>query len=135
MCCPSPTPWTAKPGSTIRPIRSPPGTSITTDGYAKFVIPATGHAGTHIVTLGHSEFGAPYMNPNQQPVVTTRINILMCPSDNPKVQNVQPNSLGWFMARGNYGANGGALIAFLAVIVLCGFAMVRVWRDQHTYGI
>jgi len=34
-----------------------------------------------------------------------------------------------------YGANGGALIAFLAVIVLCGFAMVRVWRDQHTYGI
>ena len=34
-----------------------------------------------------------------------------------------------------YGANGGALFAFLAVIVLCGFAMVRVWRDQHTYGI
>ena len=46
--------------------------SITTDGYAKFVIPATGAIGTHIVTLGHSEFGAPYMNPNQQPVVASR---------------------------------------------------------------
>jgi hypothetical protein len=46
--------------------------SITTDGYAKFVIPATGFVGTHIVTLGHSEFGAPYMNPNQQPVVASR---------------------------------------------------------------
>jgi hypothetical protein len=46
--------------------------SITTDGYAKFVIPATGYAGTHIITLGHSEFGAPYMNPNQQPVVASR---------------------------------------------------------------
>lgn len=46
--------------------------SITTDGYAKFVIPATGAVGTHIITLGHSEFGAPYMNPNQQPVVASR---------------------------------------------------------------
>jgi len=46
--------------------------SITTDGYAKFVVPATGAVGTHIVTLGHSEFGAPYMNPNQQPVVASR---------------------------------------------------------------
>ena len=46
--------------------------SITTDGYAKFVIPATGYVGTHIITLGHSEFGAPYMNPNQQPVVASR---------------------------------------------------------------
>ena len=46
--------------------------SITTDGYAKFVIPATGAVGTHILTLGHSEFGAPYMNPNQQPVVAGR---------------------------------------------------------------
>jgi hypothetical protein len=46
--------------------------SITTDGYAKFVIPATGAIGTHILTLGHSEFGAPYMNPNQQPVVASR---------------------------------------------------------------
>jgi hypothetical protein len=46
--------------------------SITTDGYAKFVIPAAGYVGTHIITLGHSEFGAPYMNPNQQPVVASR---------------------------------------------------------------
>lgn len=46
--------------------------SLTTDGYAKFVIPATGYVGTHIITLGHSEFGAPYMNPNQQPVVASR---------------------------------------------------------------
>ena len=46
--------------------------SITTDGYAKFTIPATGRPGTHTITLGHSEFGAPYMNPNQQPVVASR---------------------------------------------------------------
>jgi hypothetical protein len=46
--------------------------SITTDGYAKFVIPATGAVGTHIITLGHSDYGAPYMNPNQQPVVASR---------------------------------------------------------------
>lgn len=46
--------------------------SVTTDGYAKLVIPATGAVGTHIITLGHSEFGAPYMNPNQQPVVASR---------------------------------------------------------------
>ncbi|HET8569334.1 MAG TPA: hypothetical protein VFM93_10155 [Candidatus Limnocylindria bacterium] len=46
--------------------------SVTTDGYAKFVIPASGNPGTHIITLGHSEHGAPYMNPNQQPVVASR---------------------------------------------------------------
>ncbi len=46
--------------------------SLTTDGYAKFVIPATGRPGTHYITLGHSEFGAPYLNPNQQPVVASR---------------------------------------------------------------
>ena len=46
--------------------------SVTTDGYAKFVIPATGAIGTHVITLGHSDFGAPYMNPNQQPVVASR---------------------------------------------------------------
>lgn len=46
--------------------------SITTDGHAKFVIPATGNPGVHIITLGHSEFGAPYMNPNQQPLVASR---------------------------------------------------------------
>src|SRR5207249_4768796 len=31
--------------------------SITTDGYGKVVIPATGAPGTHYITLGHSEFG------------------------------------------------------------------------------
>jgi hypothetical protein len=46
--------------------------SITTDGYGKVVIPATGKPGTHYVTLGHSEFGAPYLNPQQQPVVASR---------------------------------------------------------------
>jgi len=46
--------------------------SITTDGYAKVVIPATGAVGTHYITLGHSEFGAPYLNPQQQPVVASR---------------------------------------------------------------
>ncbi len=46
--------------------------SITTDGYAKFAIPATGRPGVHYITLGHSEFGAPYLNPQQQPVVASR---------------------------------------------------------------
>ena len=31
------------------------------------------------------------------------------------------------------GARGGQLVAFLAVLVLCGFTMYRTWRDQHTY--
>jgi uncharacterized membrane protein YdjX (TVP38/TMEM64 family) len=30
--------------------------------------------------------------------------------------------------------SGWNLLAFLAVFVLCGFAMWRVWRDEHTYG-
>jgi hypothetical protein len=30
--------------------------------------------------------------------------------------------------------NGLNLLAFLAVFVLCGFAMWRVWRDEHTYS-
>lgn len=30
--------------------------------------------------------------------------------------------------------NGWNLISFLAVFVLCGFAMWRVWRDEHTYA-
>ncbi|HEY8843605.1 MAG TPA: hypothetical protein VIM23_06845 [Gaiellaceae bacterium] len=30
--------------------------------------------------------------------------------------------------------NGLNLIVFLAVFVLCGFAMWRVWRDEHTYS-
>jgi hypothetical protein len=31
------------------------------------------------------------------------------------------------------GARGGDVLAFVAVLVLCGFAMWRVWRDQHRY--
>jgi hypothetical protein len=31
------------------------------------------------------------------------------------------------------GATGGQILAFVAVLVLCGFAMYRTWRDQHTY--
>ena len=31
------------------------------------------------------------------------------------------------------GAHGGQMLAFIAVLVLCGFAMYRTWRDQHTY--
>jgi hypothetical protein len=30
--------------------------------------------------------------------------------------------------------NGLNLLVFLAVFVLAGFAMWRVWRDEHTYG-
>ncbi len=30
--------------------------------------------------------------------------------------------------------NGLSLIAFLAVFACGGFAMWRVWRDEHTYG-
>ena len=32
------------------------------------------------------------------------------------------------------GAHGLEILAFIGVIVLCGLAMWRVWRDQHTYG-
>jgi phage shock protein PspC (stress-responsive transcriptional regulator) len=31
------------------------------------------------------------------------------------------------------GAQGLQVLAFVAVLVGCGFAMWRVWRDQHTY--
>jgi small-conductance mechanosensitive channel len=32
------------------------------------------------------------------------------------------------------GAQGLQVLAFIAVLVLCGFAMWRTWRDQHTYA-
>ena len=32
------------------------------------------------------------------------------------------------------GARGTQILAFLAVIVICGFAMWRVWRDQNTFS-
>jgi small-conductance mechanosensitive channel len=31
------------------------------------------------------------------------------------------------------GAVGYQIVAFVAVLALCGFAMFRTWRDQHTY--
>jgi small-conductance mechanosensitive channel len=31
------------------------------------------------------------------------------------------------------GAVGYEVLAFVAVLALCGFAMWRTWRDQHTY--
>lgn len=47
-------------------------TSVTTQGYGKLVIPATGLPGKHFIQIGHSEFNAPYLNPQQQPVVADR---------------------------------------------------------------
>jgi len=32
------------------------------------------------------------------------------------------------------GAQGLEVIAFIAVLACCGFAMWRTWRDQHTYS-
>jgi len=32
------------------------------------------------------------------------------------------------------GAHGVQILAFIAVLVLCGFAMYRTWRDQHRYS-
>jgi small-conductance mechanosensitive channel len=32
------------------------------------------------------------------------------------------------------GAHGFGVVAFVGVLALCGFAMWRTWRDQHTYG-
>ena len=31
------------------------------------------------------------------------------------------------------GAVGYEILAFVAILALCGFAMFRTWRDQHTY--
>lgn len=32
------------------------------------------------------------------------------------------------------GAHGIQVLAFVAVLALCGFAMYRTWRDRHTYA-
>jgi hypothetical protein len=32
------------------------------------------------------------------------------------------------------GAHGIQILAFIAVLVGCGFAMYRTWRDQHRYS-
>lgn len=31
--------------------------------------------------------------------------------------------------------SGRDLLAFFLVLIICGFAMFRVWRDQHSYGL
>jgi CDP-diglyceride synthetase len=31
--------------------------------------------------------------------------------------------------------SGRNALAFFLVLIICGFAMFRVWRDQHTYGL
>ncbi|MDO8506235.1 MAG: hypothetical protein Q7S41_01355 [Candidatus Limnocylindria bacterium] len=41
--------------------------SVTTKGYAKAVIPATGDSGTHVVTILHGDFTFPYLNMQQSP--------------------------------------------------------------------
>ncbi len=40
-------------------------------------------------------------------------------------------SIGVFIV---YGASGRNALAFFMILGLSGFAMFRVWRDQHTYG-
>jgi prepilin-type N-terminal cleavage/methylation domain-containing protein/prepilin-type processing-associated H-X9-DG protein len=49
----------------------------------------------------------PSQDPGNQAVVTTKLTVFLCPSDNPQVPLVTPNGIGWKMARANYGANGG----------------------------
>jgi hypothetical protein len=41
---------------------------VTTQGTARFTIPATGHEGLHIIEVQHSDFGSPYRNTQQSPV-------------------------------------------------------------------
>jgi len=31
--------------------------------------------------------------------------------------------------------HGFAAFSFVAVLLICGFSMWRVWRDEHTYGL
>ena len=33
-----------------------------------------------------------------------------------------------------WGASGLAALAFLVVLILCGYAMYRTWRDERTYS-
>ncbi len=35
---------------------------------------------------------------------------------------------------GFWGASGLGAVAFLLVLVICGYAGFRAWRSQHTYG-
>ncbi len=41
--------------------------AVTTQGSARFTIPATGAPGTHVLKLIHGEFTFPYLNPQQNP--------------------------------------------------------------------
>jgi hypothetical protein len=31
--------------------------------------------------------------------------------------------------------SGRNALAFFLVLIICGFAMFRIWRDQHSYGL
>lgn len=42
--------------------------AVSTNGSARFTIPATGGLGTHVLRLVHGEFTFPYLNPQQNPV-------------------------------------------------------------------
>ncbi len=44
------------------------------------------------------------------------------------------NLIGSFLPRVNYPSNGLEALVFFVVLGACGFAMWRVWQDQHTYG-
>ena len=35
---------------------------------------------------------------------------------------------------GFWGASGLGAVAFLLVLIICGYAGYRAWRSQHTYG-
>jgi hypothetical protein len=35
---------------------------------------------------------------------------------------------------GFWGASGLGAVAFVLVLVVCGYAVYRVWRSQHSYG-
>ncbi len=41
--------------------------SVSTNGYAQFSIPATGNPGVHVVRITHGSFSIPYMNMQQSP--------------------------------------------------------------------
>jgi len=98
--------------------------SLTTEGYAKFVIPATGYVGVHIITLGHSEFGAPYLNPNQQPVVASRPfpRIAFTVTDGPAVKPTAAEAQGFAqiaarpVAQGIWSAPYGATVGTPATL-------------------
>jgi len=98
--------------------------AVTTDGYAKFVIPATGAPGTHIITLGHSEFGAPYLNPNQQPVVASRPfpHIPFTVTEGPAVMPSPPEQQGFAtipakpVDKGIWTSPGGAIVGTAATL-------------------